>query len=309
MDIISHLKTFLKEHNEAAIPGLGVFYTSEGANKKQILFKEKTPRSKAFINHIAFEENMNADTVLSMLSEWTGVILSALRDSGKAEISGIGTFEFRDNVVNFIPAENQFEEDDLYGLEAAPKEIDLQQPTVNATKTTPVYKEKEHKHKQEKPEKKKSKPENYTTWVALSSVAAVLVILFLVYSMSPTVKCSVDKGMVKIAHFFKPKQGSAPIVILPPASEVEVEMDVAVTEQPSEKAVYHVIAGAFKSQTNATRFEKTMQKKGYTTVQIYNPARDFHMVSIKETTCKDEALTFKAKIRKTSNIPCWIYKK
>lgn len=124
MNITNYLKKFFVENNvEAAIPSLGVFYLEdkEGSPNPIILFKEKLPKSKAFLNFVAFEENLTEQEALDGIEEWVKGILKELKASGLVNIPDLGTFEIIDGKVEFLPSPDQFTADEIFGLESGAK--------------------------------------------------------------------------------------------------------------------------------------------------------------------------------------------
>lgn len=119
MNIIVYFRKYFAEGaKEAAIPGLGVFYiATDQDGQVQILFKEKTPKSKAFVNFLAFEENITEAECLEKIAQWKSVIVKSLKETSIATIPELGTFEVKDKVVYFYPSADQFANDERYGLE------------------------------------------------------------------------------------------------------------------------------------------------------------------------------------------------
>ena len=81
MDVVSYLKKFLAEQpkQEAAVPGLGVFYVGEKDGFSCILFKEVTPTDKTFLNYIAFEDNITEENARAETEMWVHRILHGLK--------------------------------------------------------------------------------------------------------------------------------------------------------------------------------------------------------------------------------------
>lgn len=106
MNVVDYLKRFLAENpqQEAAIPGLGVFYAGQKNGKDCILFKEVMPTNKAFLNFLAFEENIPEEAARTELEKWVRKVLQDLKATGSVNISGVGTFSIMGDKVDFVPS-------------------------------------------------------------------------------------------------------------------------------------------------------------------------------------------------------------
>ncbi|MEG1717540.1 MAG: SPOR domain-containing protein [Bacteroidales bacterium] len=118
MNVIVYLKKFFAEqHTEAAIPGLGVFYMAKEENKTCILFKEVTPKSKAFVNFVAFEENWTESEAIEAIEKWVKKILQELKASGCVTLAEVGMFEVNGSKVEYRPFYEEKKESSNFGLE------------------------------------------------------------------------------------------------------------------------------------------------------------------------------------------------
>lgn len=106
MKVAEYLKRFLTEQpgQEAAVPGLGVFYAGEKDGRRCILFKEEMPTSKAFLNFLSFEENISEEQARQEVEKWVRHLLQELKASGSVDMEGIGTFAIMGDKVEYSPA-------------------------------------------------------------------------------------------------------------------------------------------------------------------------------------------------------------
>ncbi|MDE6493989.1 MAG: SPOR domain-containing protein [Bacteroidales bacterium] len=109
MNVVDYLRKFLNEQpgREAAVPGLGVFYTEQRDGRNKILFKEVMPTDKAFLNFFAFEENLNEEDARTELEKWVRKVLQELKGTGKVTIAEVGTFVIVDDKVLFKSASEE----------------------------------------------------------------------------------------------------------------------------------------------------------------------------------------------------------
>ncbi|MDR0618926.1 MAG: SPOR domain-containing protein [Bacteroidales bacterium] len=101
MKINEYLLQFLLSSNkEAAIPGLGVFYTDLN---NTISFREVAPTDTAFIKYVAEQSGIDELAVRVSVDEWVKSILQDLKTTSRSVIAGIGSFEVGGNKVVFTP--------------------------------------------------------------------------------------------------------------------------------------------------------------------------------------------------------------
>ena len=121
MNIVDYLRKFLNEQpgKEAAVPGLGVFYTEQRNGKNRILFKEVAPTDKTFLNFFAFEENLTEEEARAELEKWVRKVLQELKATGSVTIAEVGTFVIAEDKVLFKPLVEEIsgEENTNFGLE------------------------------------------------------------------------------------------------------------------------------------------------------------------------------------------------
>ncbi|MCM1042317.1 MAG: SPOR domain-containing protein [Bacteroides sp.] len=121
MNVAEYLRKFLSEQplQEAAVPGLGVFYNGQHEGRNRILFKEIPPVDKAFLNYFAFEENLGEEEAKAEVEKWVRRILSDLKGNGNVRIENIGAFDITGGKVVFTPtSENIAPQNQDFGLEA-----------------------------------------------------------------------------------------------------------------------------------------------------------------------------------------------
>lgn len=139
MNVAEYLRKFLSEQplQEAAIPGLGVFYNGQYEGKNRILFKEVPPVDKAFLNYFAFEENLGEEEAKEEIEKWVRKVLGDLKGNGNVRIENVGVFDITSGKVVFTPtAENLAPQSQDFGLEA-PAPAPVPEP-VSAPAPTPA---------------------------------------------------------------------------------------------------------------------------------------------------------------------------
>ena len=334
MNIVYNLKKFFAEQqDEAAIPGLGVFFrvaTDDTGSplpegESVILFIEKTPRSNAFVNFFGYEENLTENEAVEVIEQWVATILNDLKTKKIANIPELGSFEIKKDKVIFKPAidQNSQQHPDEYGLDELPKI----KKTEKSEKTS------------EKPPSEKQPMNKAVLWSIIGAIVIVLIGVAII---------TFDKESFQKGYNFLRKQTATPIVIAPAIAEIDdeifddedfVETPQPAREQPSEirsrpeviqgnqtttqparpaqtqlaqatsQLPFAVIGGAFGVKANADRFSAQMRSEGYTVEVIFDRDRQLHLVSLGTFRTMNEALEFKERIRTTKDIACWIYRR
>ncbi len=338
MDIVYNLKKFFNEQqDEAAIPGLGVFYSStidENGNElpegeSVILFIEKTPRSNAFVNFLGYEENLTESEALDILEKWVSSILNSLKTKRVAIIPALGSFEIKQDKVVFVPSADQYPKYlSDYGLDdelpADSKKRDKRESSLSDNLPKP------------KPRTEAGKPTNKSTLVGLI-IAAVLVVLIgsgiACYKIIPGFTNFVDQCTNDFSNgYAAASKKKKPAKIIIPSKEIETAIIIenedlfaeekTVKEEPKPEVVaqpkpvkapvhkdFKVIGGAFSIKANAEKFHKQMKNKGYASELFFENKKQLYYVTLGSFECMSQALDYKERIRKTQNIRCWVYKK
>ena len=289
-NIVFNLKKFFSEQqDEAAIPGLGVFYKSDSA----ILFAEKTPRSNAFVNFFGYEENLTENEAIEVIELWVSDILSDLRKDKLAYIPELGTFEIQKDKVIFTPAKDQNLQTtttpaDNYGL-------DNNEEVLNFTKPKKTKKINDMT-RENLPQKKEKKPMNPAVlWSIIGAVVVLLIGAFIIFG-----------GIEGLRDGFGTRAPQA--IVIGPAFGIGDEFDDLPEMPQLAQLQFAVIGGAFGIRTNAEAFLAQMRSAGYDAELIFDMGRQLHLVSLGSFRTQDEAIQFRNRVRTTTNITdAWIF--
>jgi len=240
MNIVYNLKKFFAEQqDEAAIPGLGVFFkvatddtgTPLPEGESVILFIEKTPRSNAFVNFLGYEENLTENEAVEVIEQWVSTILSDLKTKKTANIPELGSFEIKKDKVFFKPAANQNTPDctpvctpnmpDEYGLEELPKNKDAEK---NITPSVKPSVKPDIKSNENPPKKEDQRTNPLVLWSIIGAIVIVLAGGAIVsYKMIPEFRFFVENQKHNLSNIFDQNQTPKPIVIAPTVPEIEDE--------------------------------------------------------------------------------------
>ncbi|MCL2416428.1 MAG: SPOR domain-containing protein [Bacteroidales bacterium] len=285
MNIVHNLKRFFNEQqDEAAIPGLGVFFKTATDDTGKplpkgdsvILFVEKAPRSNAFINFFGYEENLTENEAVEVIEQWVSGILNDLKKDKIANIPELGTFEVKQDKVIFMPAadQNLLKEasPDRYGLDdEIPK---VGEGEVQAKNT---------------PEKEKQSTNRAVLWSIIGAIVVILIGVFIIFG-------GID--------MFRGDGSAQPPIVVGPAAVAEIDdeiSDVQVVLLP-----YAVIGGSFCDRANAEAFLARMRSQGYNAELIFCNDIQRHRVALGSFRTRAEAVEFMNRVRATTITNAWI---
>ncbi|MCL2414695.1 MAG: SPOR domain-containing protein [Bacteroidales bacterium] len=290
-NIVYNLKKFFNEQqDEAAIPGLGIFFKTtadETGNPlpeghSVILFVEKAPRSNAFVNFFGYEENLTENEAVEIIEQWVSGILNDLKNDKIAFIPELGTFEIKKDKVIFVPATDQNspqEASDRYGLGDEIPKVKESEQTKKATEKTISEKE--------------GQPMNRAVlWSIIGAIVVVLIGAFIIL------------GGLDIFQS-RPAQ---PIVI-GPATVAEIDDEISTEDLGMQIAQlrYAVIGGSFCDRANAEAFLARMRSQGYNAELIFCGDIQRHRVALGSFKTRAEAVEFMNRVRSTTPIrTAWI---
>ena len=287
-NIVFNLKKFFSEQqDEAAIPGLGVFYKSDSA----ILFAEKTPRSNAFVNFFGYEENLTENEAIEVIELWVSDILSDLRKDKLAYIPELGTFEIQKDKVIFTPAKDQNLQKatpaDNYGLD--------NNEVLNFTEPKKT-KKMNAMTRENFPQKNEKKPMNPAVlWSIIGAIVVLLIGAFIIFG-----------GIERLRDGFGTRAPQA--IVIGPALGFDDEFGDLPEMPQLGQLQFAVIGGAFGIRTNAEAFLAQMRGAGYDAELIFDMGRQLHLVSLGSFRTQDEAIQFRNRVRTTTNITdAWIF--
>ena len=289
-NIVYNLKKFFNEQqDEAAIPGLGVFFktTTDNAGNplpegsSVILFVEKTPRSNAFVNFFGYEENLTENEAVDVIEQWVSGILNDLKNDRVAHIPELGTFEIQKDKVIFTPVADQNlsqeTSSDRYGLDnEIPKVKEVEQTKKISKKTTS--------------EKEKQPMNRAVLWSIIGAILVVLIGVFIIL-----------RGGLE-------NRPAQPIVI-GPAAVTGVDNEISTQDLGTQitQLRYAVIGGSFCDRANAEAFLTRMRNQGYNAELIFCSDIQRHRVALGSFKTREEAVEFMNRVRSTTRITnAWI---
>lgn len=334
--VVDYLKRFLSEQqDEAAIPGLGVFYNSttdaQGTplpdGRTIILFVEKPPRSNAFVNFFGYEENITENEAGDAIESWVGEILNELKTTQKAEIPALGSFLIQDNAVAFIPSADQKQSHlpHEYGLEDFPEKSKTIAAHESESKKQPLL----------------AKQSN-SMIIWLIAAASLIVLLgggFAAYKMNPRFAFWIEGVRYNLNRSFSSSQKAPEPIALgqddflnegfesseqmleedpiadpqelapqeQPISKSEVIANSAETAKKTTLQKYKVVGGSFAIKNNAEKFSAQMKKDGFAAQLVFDEQKKLYYVILNAFDTLKKALDYKEEIRTSRAIGCWIY--
>ena len=303
MELSAHIHYLLYLHDCVTIPGFGAFLVEYKAAhydevnqlycppSKVLSFNEQLQSNDGVLgSHLAKSHNTSYEHAVMEMHQQTIAWKEAIQ-SGKLVVPTLGNFVLNSegNMV-FTP------EKDLNFLATAyalPK-VSAQPISRSVTESNkpPVY---------FKLEEKKSK-----RFIGYAAVAASVLALFAVGSNSymnqqADAQWQAEQDLRQEAR----QQAAVSVYDLGKLPTLKIELPKAKPQRP-----YHVIAGSFRSEANASRLAITLQQKGYSGAQkLGRTTQGFYQVSFAAYATKREAYNAMTGIKRNNYPDAWVLKK
>lgn len=318
MRVEEYIQDLLYRYECVIVPGFGAFVTQKNTSTYHSDAHKFTPPSKritfnkAIQNHdgllaetIAKGESMDFESAKHKIQLFVDDFQTALSLEKVIEIPQLGRFNLdKEDKLSFEPNEyiNYFI--DSFGL----GEITLDQVSqsivekndevdddvkVRTLETSSVEKENS--------EEKKSKP--YLKYAAVGVIALGIASFAGLYQYNTYVISHNDAESQKAESLLQDKIQSAEF------SYTFSGLPLSTTKLETLQPKYHIIAGAFRVKSNATKKVELLKAKGYKASMIGENAYGLHQVAFESYVQKDEALSQLRKIKRIENPEAWLFVK
>jgi cell division protein FtsN len=350
MELTSHLRQLLYNHECVIVPGLGGFLcsykkfefnTAAGLlipARKTVAFNQNLNNNDGLLaNHLAQKTNTGFNGALEKINAWVSNLHYTLQQGQTVNLDGIGSLTLNEEKkLVFVPQPDANFLTETYGLGI------VKVGKTTATKTSQVYAqplaataEKAVGPKVEaKPELKKDtkqqttplppvppqrkKPSFLRRVFVLFIILIVLSTIFVVQDLAYHAK--INKGsLLNIERQHKQPANTdeqtenAPATVEVPTESLKKDTD---THPPVETStainsktdsVFYIIAGAFKSESNAEALVSDLEKKGYDSKIINIQGSSLYRVGYRQYATRIEAEARLDAVReKEQNHAAWV---
>ena len=306
MQITTYINDLLYRYECVIIPGFGALLTQYQSAKIDSENKTFYPPSKTLsfnrqlqtndgllANYIASVEKCTYETSLQKLRNYTGKLSLQLSEGDLVSLSNIGDFHLNEeNSVQFIPSSKQNFSTASFGLTSivtskVTREVDKE--TVEALEEkVPVYLIPERHAKK-----------SYLKYAAIALVAI---------SVAGFSGMKLYEGEVQKYNFAE-KQKANSIVenqIQEATFSFENPLPILNITFKKQTGKYHIIAGAFRVESNADKKIQQLREKGFTPTLIGVNKYGLHQVAYESFQERLDALKNLRKIKNTQNPDAWL---
>ena len=306
MQITTYINDLLYRYECVIIPGFGALLTQYQSAKIDSENKTFYPPSKTLsfnrqlqtndgllANYIASVEKCTYETSLQKLRNYTGKLSLQLSEGDLVSLSNIGDFHLNEeNSVQFIPSSKQNFSTASFGLTSivtskVTREVDKE--TVEALEEkVPVYLIPERHAKK-----------SYLKYAAIALVAI---------SVAGFSGMKLYEGEVQKYNFAE-KQKANSIVenqIQEATFSFENPLPILNITFKKQTGKYHIIAGAFRVESNADKKIQQLREKGFTPKLIGVNKYGLHQVAYESFQERLDALKNLRKIKNTQNPDAWL---
>ena len=306
MQITTYINDLLYRYECVIIPGFGALLTQYQSAKIDSENKTFYPPSKTLsfnrqlqtndgllANYIASVEKCTYETSLQKLRNYTGKLSLQLSEGELVSLSNIGDFHLNEeNSVQFIPSSKQNFSAASFGLTSivtskVTREVDKE--TVEPLEEkVPIYLIPERHGKK-----------SYLKYAAIALVAI---------SIAGFSGMKLYEGEVQKYNFAE-KQKANSIVenqIQEATFSFENPLPILNITFKKQTGKYHIIAGAFRVESNADKKIQQLREKGFTPTLIGVNKYGLHQVAYESFQERLDALKNLRKIKNTQNPDAWL---
>lgn len=307
MQLATYINDLLYRYECVIVPGFGAFLTQYRSAKiddasytfyppgKTLSFNRQLQTNDGLLaNYIASVEGCSYEDALQKIRNFTGTVSLKLSEEKHVSLKNIGEFSLNEeNSVQFAPSETENFSTSSFGLTTVVspqilRETASEEKVIPFEESTPLL---------FTPEKRATRP--YLKYAAIAAIAITVAGLG---------GMKLYEGEVQ-KHNFAEKQKANSLV------ETQIQEASFVIENPlpalnltllKETGKYHIIAGAFRIESNASKKVRQLTEKGYSAKQIGKNRYGLHQVVYSSHEDRLEALQALRNIKNTENKDAWL---
>ena len=304
MQISTYINDLLYRYECVIIPGFGAFLTQYQSARiennsfhppgKALLFNRQLQTNDGLLaNYVASAENCSYELALQKIRNFTGKLSLQLAERQVISLKNIGEFQLNnENSVQFTPSEKENFSPISFGLST------FSSPQINRE----IYKE-EVLELEDKtpllftPEKREARP--YLKYAAIGIIAL---------SLAGFGGLKMYEGQVQ-QHNFVEKQKADTLLenqIQEATFVIENPLPALNLTLPKQTGKYHIVAGAFRVEENATNKLQQLIEKGFAAKSVGANKYGLHMIVYSSYEGRLDALKSLRQIKKTENKSAWL---
>lgn len=300
----TYIKDLLYRYECVIIPGFGAFLTQHQSAKvdkssnsfypprKVLTFNRQLQSNDGLLAHyVASIENCSYETALQKTRDFARNISLQLSAKETVVLKSIGEFYLNtENSVQFAPLNKENFNTASFGLTTFSSSQVYREDSKELTASTTIF----TSHKKEQIP--------YLKYAAIALIALTISGFGGVKLYEGQIKSSNFSERQKANTLLENKIQEATFIIENPLSTLELTL-------PRQEGKYHVIAGAFRIEENATKKLNQLLNKGFAARAIGANKYGLHMVVYSSHENRKEATKSLLKIKNNENKDAWILNK
>lgn len=300
----TYIKDLLYRYECVIIPGFGAFLTQHQSAKvdkssnrfypprKVLTFNRQLQSNDGLLAHyVASIENCSYETALQKTRDFARNISLQLSAKETVVLKSIGEFYLNtENSVQFAPLNKENFNTASFGLTTFSSSQVYREDSKELTASTTIF----TSHKKEQIP--------YLKYAAIALIALTISGFGGVKLYEGQIKSSNFSERQKANTLLENKIQEATFIIENPLSTLELTL-------PRQEGKYHVIAGAFRIEENATKKLNQLLNKGFSARAIGANKYGLHMVVYSSHENRKEATKSLLKIKNNENKDAWILNK
>jgi nucleoid DNA-binding protein len=306
MQLDIYIKDLLYRYECVIIPGFGAFLTQyhsariEANNnvfyppRKVITFNRQLQTNDGLLaNYVASVENSSYETALQKIRNFTGELSLQLSTRAVVELKNIGEFCLNDeNSVQFSPSNKENFSTSSFGLKTfsssqISREV-YKKPSKSEVNPSPFL---------FTPERRETIP--YLKYAAIALIAI---------SISGLGGLKIYEGQVKNSNFVEKQKANTLLEnqIQEATFVIENPLPALNLTLPRQVGNYHIVAGAFRVEENATKKLNELLDKGYSAKAIGVNKYGLHMVVYNSYENRLDAYKNLREVKNSENKDAWL---
>ena len=306
MQLATYIKDLLYRYECVIIPGFGAFLTQHQSARietitntfypprKVITFNRQLQTNDGLLaNYVASVENCSYETALLKIRNFAGKLSLQLSTREVVSLKNIGEFFLNEeNSVQFSPSNKENFNSSSFGLNTfsssqISREV-YEEVSKSEINPSPLL---------FTPDKKETIP--YLRYAAIALIAI---------SISGFGGLKIYEGQVKNSNFVERQKANTLLEnqIQEATFVIENPLPALNLTLPKQTGNYHIIAGAFRIEENATKKLNQLLEKGYSAKAIGANKYGLHMVVYSSYENRRDAYKNLRKVKNTENKDAWI---
>ena len=301
MQLSNYIKDLLYRYECVIIPGFGAFLTQHQSARvdsvsntfypprKIIIFNRQLQTNDGLLaNYVASVENCSYENALRQIRNFTGKLSLQLSAGDVIVLKDIGEFCLNEeNSVQFSASNKENFNSTSFGLNTFSSSQISREVHKEVTPAPLVF----------IPEKREAVP--YLRYAAIALIAI---------SISGFGGLKIYEGQVKSSNFVERQKANTQLEsqIQEATFVIESPLPALNLTLPKQAGNYHIIAGAFRIEENATKKLNQLLEKGYAAKEIGANKYGLHMIVYSSHENRKDAYKSLREVKSTENKDAWL---